>query len=325
MRQSAKRLESEDKIRFLRIEDLSPNQRNARIHPPQQIREISRSIKRFGFNNPILIDVDGQIIAGHGRVEAAKLLGIERVPTLQIAHLTSEEKRAYIIADNRLAEKAGWDREILAIEFQGLIDQDFDAQLTGFAMPEIEVILEEADPSGRKAEDDQIPDPTPDQIVTKLGDLWQLNEHRLLCADARHAASYATLLDGRRPQLIFVDPPYNVKVNGHVSGKGRVKHREFAQASGEKTAAQFTKFLDDCLGQLAEHSADGSIHFVCTDWRHLDEMLRAGRHVQKCRLETGRGKTPHAVRLGSIPVTETYQSRAKRRELRRFFCAAQIL
>src|SRR5215831_12976300 len=269
----------ERKITLVPISDLATNPRNARTHSPRQFQKIAPSIERFGFNNPVLIDECNQIIAGHGRVEAAKLLGRERVPTLRIGHLSDQDKRAFIIADNRLAEKAGWDPEILAIELQGLIELDFDVELTGFSIPEVEMILDAAGPPANNTTDDEIPDVTPNRIISKPNDLWILGEHRLICGDARRRESFTALLSGELVQLAFVDPPYNVPIRGHVSGKGRVKHREFAQASGEKTQAQFTKFLEECLGLLAEHTDDGSIHFVCTDWRHIDEMLTAGKRI----------------------------------------------
>ena len=201
------------------------------------------------------------------------------MPTLRIEHLNDEEKRAYIIADNKLAEKAGWDTEILAIEFQSLGELGFELELTGFDLPEIEMMLDAEAKKASAIEDDPLPDLVPNRVCTTPGDLWILGEHRLFCGDARHRETFQELLQGERAQLVFVDPPYNVPIRGHVSGKGRVKHPEFAQASGEKTPAQFTKFLEECFGQLAEHSDDGSIHFVCTDWRHLDEMLTAGKRV----------------------------------------------
>jgi DNA modification methylase len=271
----------EGKVTFLPISDLTTNPRNARTHSPRQIQEIARSIERFGFNNPVLIDECNQIIAGHGRVEAAKLLGRERVPTLRIGHLSDQDKRAFILADNRLAEKAGWDPEILAIELQGLIELNFDVELIGLSIPEVEMILDAASPPTNNTADDEIPDVTPNRIVSKPNDLWILGEHRLICGDARRRESFTALLSGEAARLAFVDPPYNLPIRNHVSGKGRIKHREFVQASGEKTSAQFAKFLEDALGLLAEHSADGAIHFVCTDWRHLDEMLTAGRRVYR--------------------------------------------
>lgn len=239
----AKGLNSQSKVLTSRIADLSINPRNARIHSPQQVREIARSIKRFGFNNPVLVDRRNQLIAGHGRVEAAKLLGYKAVPTLRLDHMTEEEKRAYVIADNKLAEKAAWATEILAIEFQGLIDLGFDVELTGFDVPEIEMILDAADPAKVNAPDEHVPGLAPDNVITKPNDLWILGKHRLFCGDARHRDSFGKLLGGESASLVFVDPPYNVKTRGHVSGKGRIKHREFAQASGEKTPSQFAKFL----------------------------------------------------------------------------------
>ena len=268
-------------IEYVPISKLKRHENNARTHSPRQIQQIARSIDRFGFNNPILVDQNGQIIAGHGRVAAAKSLGYDSVPTRRIEHLTTEERRAFIIADNRLAEKAGWDNAILAIELQGLSDLGFDIELTGFEIPEIEMIFDSAKLNELGADSDIIPDPAPDRIITKPNDLWKLGEHRLFCGDARFREAFSTLMDGDTAQLVFVDPPYNVKIHGHVSGKGHVKHREFAQASGEKTSPQFAKFLEESLGLLAEHSADGSIHFVCSDWRHLDEMLSAGRRVYR--------------------------------------------
>jgi DNA modification methylase len=272
---------SELQVEYLDIGKLRPSPQNARTHSPQQIRQLERSVAEFGFTNPPLVDSAGFILAGHGRVEAAKRLGFTRVPIIRISHLSEAQRRAYIIADNKLAEKAGWDRDILAIELQGLIDVGFDAELTGFDVPEIEMILDARDPVSSDATADSIPDIAPTRVITKVGDLWILGDHRLLCGDARHEGSFATLMGGSSAQLVFVDPPYNVQIRGHVSGKGRIKHREFAQASGEKTQAQFTKFLEDTLGLLAEHSVDGALHFVCTDWRHLEEMLAAGRRAYR--------------------------------------------
>jgi DNA modification methylase len=266
-------------IKYQPTDSILPNPRNARTHSAQQIQQIARSIERFGFNNPVLIDQNNRVIAGHGRVAAAKSLGHAVVPTLRIEHLSDEERRAYIIADNKLAEKAGWDTEILAIEFQSLGELGFELELTGFELPEIEIMLDAEAQKASAIEDDPPPDLVPNRVCTTPGDLWALGKHRLLCGDARQRESFERLLQEELAQLIFVDPPYNVPIRGHVSGKGRIKHQEFTQASGEKTSAQFMKFLEECFSQLAEHSYDGSIHFVCTDWRHLDEMLTAGRRV----------------------------------------------
>jgi len=269
------------KIEYVLVSKLKARETNPRTHSPRQIRQIARSIGRFGFVNPILVDRNHQIVCGHGRAAGAQLLGLKAVPTITLEHLSKDELRAYVIADNRLAEKAGCDSDILAIELQGLSDLGFDIEVTGFEIPEVELILDSIDPPASNPDDDTIPDLVPNRVVSRPGDLWALGDHRLLCGDARRRESFTILLSGELAQLAFVDPPYNVKIRGHVSGKGRVKHREFAQASGEKTSAQFTKFLEESLSLLAEHSVDGAIHFVCSDWRHLDEMLAAGRRTYR--------------------------------------------
>jgi len=263
------------------VRELRPHPNNARTHSKQQIRQIAKSIKQFGFCNPVLVDDTKQIIAGHGRVEAAKLLGLDSVPTCRISHLSEAEKRAYILADNRLAEKAGWDKELLFIELRGLIDLEVDVELTGFETAEIDLLLEE-DREARGAAngpEDTAPEPLPGPAVSQPGDRWLLGAHRLLCGDARNIAAYDHLLEGAKADLVFTDPPFNVVIDGHVSGLGRIRHREFMMASGEMTEAEFTAFLEAAFRRLAENSAEGSIHQICMDWRHMTEILAAGRTV----------------------------------------------
>jgi DNA modification methylase len=266
-------------ITYRPVAGLKPYARNARTHSLAQIKQIADSMERFGFTNPILIDDDDQIIAGHGRAAAAKLLGIQEVPTVRLAHLSPAEKRAYILADNRLAEKAGWDKEILAIELQGLIDDDFAVELTGFSMPEIDVILEDAEDAKREASgpENEIPEPLPGPAVSRLGDRWSLGGHELLCADAREDSSYVRLLLGRKAELVFTDAPYNVRIQGNVCGLGRIHHPEFAMASGEMSQDEYTRFLETAFDCLARHTVDGFIHYHCMDWRHTDEMVTAGK------------------------------------------------
>jgi DNA modification methylase len=268
-------------IEYLPVRELRPHPNNARTHSTKQIRQIAKSIEQFGFCNPVLIDDSKQIIAGHGRVQAAKLLGIDAVPTCRLSHLSEADKRAYVLADNKLAEKAGWDRELLAIELQGLIELDVNIELTGFEMAEIDLILEEAqEASGAASEpEDQVLEPSPDPAVSRTGDLWLLGSHRLLCGDARDKAAYDHLLAGTKAEFVFTDPPYNVAIDGHVCGLGSIHHREFAMGCGEMSEAEFTAFLGTVFRLLAENSGEGSIHQVCMDWRHLGEMLAAGRAV----------------------------------------------
>lgn len=247
-------------IQNLPIDTLRPYERNARTHSKRQIRQIAKSIQRFGFCNPVLIDDQRKIVAGHGRVAAAKLLGIDQIPTVELAHLSDVEKRAYILADNRLAEKAGWDREILAIELQALVDLDFEVELTGFETAEIDLVLEEANEAAGASpgREDETPAYSAGPVVTRLGDLWELGPHRLLCADARHPASYAQLLSDAKAEFVFTDPPYNVPIDGHVCGLGRIRHADFAMGCGEMSEAEFTAFLEVVFKQLAVNTIDGS-------------------------------------------------------------------
>lgn len=269
------------RIELVPVAQLKPHPRNARTHSRKQVAQVAASIKRFGFCNPVLIDDDNQIIAGHGRVEAAKQLGLSGVPCLRLSHLSTAEKRAYVLADNKLAEKAGWDRELLAIELQELIDIDFEVELTGFEVPEIDVILEDGDAAKAEASgpEDRVPDPLPDASVTLPGDLWVLGNHRILCGNALVGEDYERLLNGDKAEFVFADPPYNVPIDGNVCGKGAIRHPEFAMASGEMTKAEFTEFLTRVFRHLAANSNDGSIHDVCMDWRHLAEMMTAGYAV----------------------------------------------
>lgn len=260
---------------------LKPYARNPRTHSHKQIGQIADSIKEFGWTNPILIDADGNIIAGHGRLEAAKELGIKTVPTLLLDHMTEAQKRAYVIADNKLAENAGWDDDLLAIELKALteIDLGFDVEITGFETAEIDLLIGDQKDGGED-EADKLPD-IDDSVWLACcpGELWLLGRHRLLCADATKAESYARLMDGKQAQMVFTDPPYNVPIDRHVCGLGAVKHDEFAMASGEMSEAEFTAFLEAVFGHLSTNSVDGAIHYVCMDWRHVYELLTAGRAV----------------------------------------------
>ncbi len=261
--------------------ELRPYPGNARTHSRKQIRQIADSIDRFGFTNPVLISDDQEIIAGHGRVEAAKLLGMETVPTLRLSHLTAAERRAYVLADNKLALNAGWDQDILAIELQALIDLDFDVTLTGFSLAEVDLTLDgarERDPEAPSGAEDEIP-PIQPEAVTRFRDVWVLGRHRLICGDAREPDHYARLMGAEKADLVFTDPPYNVPIDGHVCGSGRIRHREFAMGVGEMSEAAFTGFLKDSLRPMAAVSRDGAIAFVCMDWRHMAEVMAAGSEV----------------------------------------------
>jgi len=258
---------------------LSAHPSNARTHSRHQINQLAKSIEKFGFANPILVDHKNTIIAGHGRVLAAKTLGMDRVPTIRLENLSENEIRAYIIADNKLAERAGWDKEILAIELQHLmtVDNDLDITITGFEIPEIDLILGNA--SQKQDSDDSFEVDETVQPISQPGDLWQLGRHRLFCGNSLEAASFKALALPRRASVVFIDPPFNVPIDGHATGSGSIHHREFAMASGEMNEAEYTGFLTRALSLVAKHSTSGSVHFVCVDWRHLHELLTAGKQV----------------------------------------------
>jgi len=205
------------------IDALKPAHRNPRTHSRKQLRQIADSIERFGFTNPVLVDDDDQILAGHGRVAAARMLGMGQVPVVCVGDLPPQERKAYALADNKIALNAGWDQDLLALELKDLLEVDFEIELTGFSLAEIDFTLDavsNADPNGSDAIADRIPEMA-STAVSRRGDLWLLGRHRLLCGDARSAEDYIRLADGGLADLVFTDPPYNVPIDGHVSGLGR--------------------------------------------------------------------------------------------------------
>ena len=269
-------------VEYKSINSLKPYPGNPRTHPKKQIRQIARSIEEYGFTNPILVDGTDWIIAGHARFEAAKLLGLEKIPTIQIDHPNEEQKRALRIADNKIAENAAWDMDILAIELQSLIeiDADFDITMTGFETPEIDLIIKSLSDGEEDPAFDKIPEV--DRALPSIsqpGDLWLLGRHRLLCGYATSAGAFKQLMDGNKAQMIFIDPPYNVLIDGHVCGLGKIKHHEFVMAAGEMSEAEYIEFLSSVFRNLVVFSNDGSIHFIFMDWRHLHELLTAAQAV----------------------------------------------
>ena len=261
-------------------QSLKPYPNNARAHSKRQLTKLAASIAEFGFVVPVLIDGQNSLIAGHGRLQAATKLSLEVIPCIRIEHLSEAQKRAFILADNRLTELASWDSKLLASELQFLSDLEFDIELTGFETAEIDLIVDGVDDPSKSDPADQAPTPCTNMpAVTGLGDLWLLGEHRVFCGDATKLESFQDVLGGDKAQMVFTDPPYNVPISGHVSGLGQVQHREFVMASGEMSEAEFTRFLTTTLAHAAASSEDGAIHFVCMDWRHLSEIVTAGRTV----------------------------------------------
>jgi DNA modification methylase len=266
-------------LTYRAVGDLIPDPRNARTHPKRQIEQLRASIEAFGFTNPILADTEGRIIAGHGRLQAARAMGLAEVPTIILSGLSEAQKRALRIADNKIALNAGWDLEILQKELSELasIDVDIDPALTGFSTGEIDVILSASDP------DDEVIPPVPATPRTRPGDIWILGEHRVGCGDGRDPEYLQRVIgEGARVDAAFLDPPYNVRIGGHAVAAG--SHREFAMASGEMSEAQFRTFLADTLGAAARLSRDGAVHFVCMDWRHMDSVSAVASTIYGERL-----------------------------------------
>lgn len=277
-----KELKHHLKIDEVAISALKPYARNARRHSKAQVKQIAASFEEFGIINPIIVDENNNILAGHGRLEAAKSTGIALVPVIRVTGLSEGQKRAYRIADNRIAETAEWDFAILAQELKDLSDPAFeiDVTVTGFEMGAIDVMIGEHAPSAVKDEADVQAPIDPDRpVITKPGDLWTLGNHQVLCGDARDINHFERLLEAHVADLVFTDPPYNVAIDRFVCGLGSVSHDEFAMASGEMSGAEFRGFLGAITANLADATRDGSIHYICMDWRHIEDLLAAGREA----------------------------------------------
>lgn len=267
-------------LEYLPPSNLKPDPRNPRTHKPPQVAAIARSIETFGFNVPIVADGDGQILAGHGRVAAAIRLGLDAVPVVRIEHLSPEQRQAFAIADNRLTDTSQWNERLLGEVLRDLTlaDLDFELDVVGFSVGEIDMKIEAITTVGDESDDDidapvELPDGPP---LTRPGDLWLLGRHRLLCGDALDPTAWVQLMDGRKAHMVFSDPPYNLAVDGFISGMGKIRHREFACASGEMDRDEFTAFLTDAFRQMAANLEGGALAYIFMDHRHLAEMMAAG-------------------------------------------------
>ncbi|MGB9367332.1 MAG: DNA methyltransferase [Xanthobacteraceae bacterium] len=256
------------------------NARNARTHSKRQVRQIANSIREFGFGSPLLVDEDSVLLAGHGRLAAAQQLGLATVPVVIMTGLTDAKKRAFALADNRLPESAGWNRQLLSVEIPELVEalrsEDIDPAVLGFEPTEIDQLA--ADFAIEDLTEEEPPIRLRNHAVSRRGDHWRLGDHRLLCGDARDAAVLRSLMGGEHASMVFTDPPYNVRIRG-VVGRGKVSHDEFAMASGELTSAEFRAFLSTTLALAANHSLQGAVHFVAMDWRHIADLLEVGKGV----------------------------------------------
>jgi DNA modification methylase len=269
-------------IAYMPIDELKLNTKNPRRHDGRQIEKISASIAEFGFVLPAVIDRGKKIVVGNARILAAKKRGYRVVPVIQVEHLTDAQARAFAIADNRLCEIATWDNRLLAEELRDLseIHLDFSLEVTGFDCGEIDFRIQSlSDPTDEDGPNDPAPVES-GQPVSRMGDLWLMDSHRLLCADARCGESYDVLMAQELAAMVFTDPPYNVRVVGHASGLGKTHHREFPMAAGEMNRAEYTDFLTQTLSQHVRHTVDGGVNFACIDWRHIEEMLAAVRAAE---------------------------------------------
>jgi DNA modification methylase len=268
-------------IRYFPVDELKPNPANPRRHEPAQLRRLAKIIKKFGFRVPILVDRTRMIIAGHARCLAAPVAGLTEVPTILVDDLTDAEIKAFMIADNRMAELSTWDDKVLAEQLLELsnLSPDLSLELTGFEVGEIDLRIESLNDPADVAEPDEgdIMPVSAGPPVTKLGDAWILDRHKIHCADARGSASYIALMAAERASAAFTDPPFNVRIDGHASGLGKSHHREFAMATGEMSEAEFTEFLTQALRHLITYTVDDAIIYQCIDWRHLWEAMGAAR------------------------------------------------
>jgi ParB-like chromosome segregation protein Spo0J len=270
--------ETRHQITYLAIDQFKPNLDNARTHSPAQIRKLARSIRAHGFITPVVVDPNNMVIAGHGRLEAARHLGLAEIPTMCVSHLSPEQLRAFALADNRLHDESGWNDRLLAIELRSLsnLGLDFDIESTGFELAEIDVRIEGLEIKSEETDvADRLPDDVPTEPINRLGDLWLLGKHRLLCGNALETDGLKRLMSGELAAATITDPPFNVRVDGFVSGLGQETHREFAMASGEMTSKEFEEFLTTTSRQIASHSKGGALVYMFMDWRHLPEALAA--------------------------------------------------
>ena len=257
--------------------DLKPFPNNPRKHPEAQIARMMQSMRQV-WTNPILTDEAGMILAGHLRLEAANRLRLKQVPTIKILGLTPEEKRAIVIADNRLPEQAVWDFDLLRHHFEGLLEVDFNVELTSFSTGEVDLIIDAGAQKPTADPDDNFAgDPAIGPAIAQHGDVWQLGRHRLACGDAQSSESYAKVLEDKLAAMIVADPPYNVVINGNAAGHGKTRYREFPMASGEMRPEEYTAFLNRICENVIKFSRSGAIHYLFIDWRHLPELLAAAK------------------------------------------------
>lgn len=267
-------------VSYRSVDELIPYAQNARQHSRKQLRKLQRSLKKFGWTNPLLVDSQGNLICGHGRLEAARLNGETLVPVIDLGVMSDSDRRAYIIADNKLAEDASWSKELLRSELSGLLELGYEVELTGFDTFEIDGIIN-FDEGDEQACEDRVDLPEcMSKPVCSLGDWWNIGEHRLIIGDARDPAIVARLLGGEHAQMVMTDPPYGCRIENNVSGNGKVRHKDFVMGAGEVPLAEFGRtLLRPAFEALAAHCAPGAIAHVFMDWRGAPHMLAAAEGV----------------------------------------------
>jgi len=243
-------------IEWLETKGLIPYAKNSRTHSEAQVAQIAGSIKEFGFNNPVLIDEDNGIIAGHGRVMAAQKLGLQAVPCIRLAHLSDTQRKAYVIADNRLALNAGWDDQMLTVELQELDSESFDLSLLGFEADELNALLNPIKETEGLTDEDKVPE-VPEEPKTKPGDIYKLGRHRLMCGDSTSIDAVEKLMDGNKVDLIFTDPPYNVAFNGR-SGKHEVIKND------NLSEQEFENFITEVCNTI--QLIDPKAYYIWCNW-----------------------------------------------------------
>lgn len=312
------------------ISSIRTNPRHTRKCTAAQIKRVKRSIQAFGYNVPVLVDRNGQLIAGHVRVEALRALGYTEVLAIRLEHLTPEQVEAFAIAENRLVETGEFDDAMLGLVLKDLsaLDLEFSLDVTGFSMPEIDLKIDALDQVEDRDADEEPVRPGP--AVVKLGDLWTLGRHRMICGSALETQTYERLMQGDRAAMVFTDPPYGVGISGHVKANGKTTHREFVMGGAEMSSSELTTFFTTAWRLCSDHSVDGSLHYAFIDGAHLFEMLTAThavydrqlalcvwskppgmgsfyRHAHELVVVSKKGKAPHRnnIQLGKFGRNRT--------------------
>ena len=277
------------KIEWQSVDRLIPYAKNARTHSDEQVAQIAGSIKEFGFNNPVLVDKDNSVIAGHGRLMAARKLGMDKVPVVQLGHMTEAQRKAYVLADNRIALNSGWDTGMLSLELQDLKD-DIDLSLLGFDPDELDALLNPVEETEGLTDEDAVPD-APDEPKTKLGDIYILGNHRLMCGDSTSITDVDKLMDGNKADMVFTDPPYGMSYGG---GRAQGENVKFKNRSGgikshgmilgdDKTGDDLIQLIRDALASAVATTKAGASFYVCFPWRTYSEFEAA---MNQCGLKT---------------------------------------